>query len=601
MSRSVLVPVLTLLPVLSAWASPTGPVAAATPAARTDLRELLRDPVFQEKLRRWRSMSDAERSRVKSRYEQWRRLPELQRDCLRMSWARFRALKPEQQATAQAWFRDLPEEQRRSLKQVASRAYSFARMHQIPLHQFAGWVRNQPRDEIARVLQLPPDQRGEALQRLNRRFYEHILRNGKRSRPRSAASSRGGSACPVPARGLRRGSLPPTPRGSRRRRSFPIPPPDPPRPRAPTGAPCRRIIYVRRPVYSESGAGPHYGEAEMRIRVVTWASIAILLPLGVEAQRGGGGIRGGGGYGFGDNVPPPTWAASLESAFGQQKPIILYVCPALEAEDDYPGAFRNPEVSKASRAAAVFVRLPFKTGDPVIKERRIVSAPCLLGLDWFGNEWHRSASVSQSVVKEYIRLIPQEVAAYGEALARLLDQAKAREEKEDVKGALVAYKKLALEKRVGFEPITTARTKLKELGEKAIQDAVLLLTDPEKEKQGMQDLSSLSRDLSGTAVGALARLAQLKHGLAEAKDIRSRIPEIQKIAALEGDEYGEVRTVASSLVELLEGYGQARIEDALRKAGRGENDTAKTLLRQIQGDFAGLKVSDRAKEEMAKL
>jgi hypothetical protein len=49
-------------------------------------------------------------------------------------------------------------------------------MQQIPLHHFTSWVRNLPREELDRLRRLPADQRAEAVQRLNRRFYDHILR-----------------------------------------------------------------------------------------------------------------------------------------------------------------------------------------------------------------------------------------------------------------------------------------------------------------------------------------------------------------------------------------------------------------------------------------
>jgi hypothetical protein len=341
---------------------------------------------------------------------------------------------------------------------------------------------------------------------------------------------------------------------------------------------------------------------------MAWALVALAIVsvgLPAEAQRGGvggGGLGGGGlggGYGgYGTVVPPPRWADSLESSFGQEKPVILYVQPPTEGED-VPGAFKNPEISKASRESALFVRIPFKSGDPVIKEHKITAPPCLLGFDWFGNEWHRSTSISQSVIKEYLHLIPEEVARYGEMVEKLLAQAKAREEKEDPKGALSIYRKLAQERRKGFPAIATGREKFKSLGDKALQDAVTLLGT--KERDGISELNALSSSFAGTPVGAAAKLALLKHGLEEAKDLRSRILEIQKLAALEGPEMAEVVTAAKALLEQIEGYGQVRIQDAKKKADRGDVDAAKTLLRQIMGDFPGLKVATQAKEDLAKL
>jgi hypothetical protein len=315
------------------------------------------------------------------------------------------------------------------------------------------------------------------------------------------------------------------------------------------------------------------------------------------AQRGGGGFGGGRG-GFGEETPPPRWAESLESSFGQEKVVILYVQPPTEG-DDLPGAFKNPEISRASRDTAVFVRIPFKSGDPVIKEHKIAAAPCLLGFDWFGNEWHRSASVSQSLIKEFLRLIPEEVARYGEMVEKMLAQAAAREEKGDLKGALSIYRKLASEKKKGFPATVAGREKCKSVGEKVVQDALTLLGT--KERDGLSELSALSSSFAGTPVGAWAKLAQLKHGLEEAKDLRNRIPEIQKIASLEGEDLSEVAAAAKSLLEQIDGYGQVRLQDARKKADRGDLDAAKALYRQIIGDFSGLKTAAQAKEEMAKL
>jgi len=337
----------------------------------------------------------------------------------------------------------------------------------------------------------------------------------------------------------------------------------------------------------------------LAVALVALAVVSAGLPA--EAQRGGGGIgggRGGGFGGYGEETPPPRWAESLESSFGQEKPVILYIQPPTEGED-LPGAFKNPEISRASRETALFVRIPFKTGDPLIKELKITAYPCLLGFDWFGNEWHRSPSVSQSLIKEFLRLIPEEVARYGEMVEKMLAQAKAREEKEDLKGALGIYRKLAQEKRKGFPAIAAGREKFKSLGEKVVQDAMTLLGT--KERDGLAELGNLSGTFSGTPIGAAAKLAQLKHGLEEAKDLRSRIPEIQKLAALEGEEMAEVVAGAKALLEQIEGYGQVRLQDAKKKADRGDVDVAKTLFRQIIGDFPGLKVAAQAKEELAKL
>jgi hypothetical protein len=343
----------------------------------------------------------------------------------------------------------------------------------------------------------------------------------------------------------------------------------------------------------------------MRFSCLVAAAIACILPLSVDARPGGGGGRGGtfgGGRGFdGDEVPPPTWAASVESALGQQpKPVIVYVSPPLETDRNLPGAFRNPEVSRASRGSAVFVRIPFKVGDATLKKYRVRQAPCLIGLDWYGNEWHRTARLSQNIVKEYIRLIPEEVARYEDSLELTLARAKTYEEKEDVRGALRIYKQVALEEKKGFAAIATARDRLKSLGGLAVGDAVALASDPKTEKKGLQALTGLQRDLNGTVIGAWAELSLLKHGMAEASDLRRRIPKIQKIAGMEEEEYGEVATAAKGLLEQIEGYGQIRLDDALRKAGRGQVNEARDLLRQIMGDFPGLKVSERAKEELTK-
>jgi hypothetical protein len=332
----------------------------------------------------------------------------------------------------------------------------------------------------------------------------------------------------------------------------------------------------------------------------------LFVPLLAEARPGGGGgrIRGlgggrGGGFGLEDEVPPPTWADSLDSAVNQQKPVIIYVAPPADSADEVPSAFKNPDVSKASRESAVFVRIAFKPSDPVIKERKVTSAPCLLGLDQYGNEWHRSVSVSQAVVKDFIQTIPVESTQYAEMLDRLLEQAKAREEKGDLKGALSIYRRLAAEKRKGYAPIATGREKFKSLGEKVVQDAVALLST--KEREGMQELTNLSREYTGTPVGSWSKLALLKYKIEDAKDLRSRIPDLLKLAALEGEESAEIVTAAKALLEQIEGYGQARLQDAVKKGERGETDLAKNLLRQIMGDFAGLKVAKQAQEQLAKL
>src|SRR5512137_1061722 len=103
-----LLPALLLVAATVAVAAPAGPAASPAPrlaaagaqdpeAVRpADPRELLKDPAFQEKLKRWRAMPEAEKARLRDRYEQWKRLAPPRRATLQMSWSRFRELPTDQ-------------------------------------------------------------------------------------------------------------------------------------------------------------------------------------------------------------------------------------------------------------------------------------------------------------------------------------------------------------------------------------------------------------------------------------------------------------------------------------------------------------------------
>ena len=320
------------------------------------------------------------------------------------------------------------------------------------------------------------------------------------------------------------------------------------------------------------------------------------LPAAAGPAGGGGGV---GGRGFLDDTEAvtPTWRYNLESALGRQRPVLLYVHPVVETGT--PSFLRLPDIARASRDAFVFVRMPFKPGEPLFKDLNVTGAPTVLVLDTYGNEWRRAATLSQNSIKDLLRFVPEEIARYIETLDRSLGQAKSREEKGDDRGALLIYKRIAAETKKGYEQIAAAREKLRQLGDKRLADAVALLSG--NERGGLQELEGLAREYADTPLGARARLALLAHGIEEASDLKARIAEIQKLSGLDGEEYAAVAKESKEMLDALEVYGGTLVEHALRKAKRGDAESARAILRRVSSDFAGTKAARQAGEELAKL
>jgi thioredoxin-like negative regulator of GroEL len=184
-------------------------------------------------------------------------------------------------------------------------------------------------------------------------------------------------------------------------------------------------------------------------RSVSLALAALLAAAALHAGAGPAPPPRSGSAGNGGNTDDPTntavprWAADLKAALGKGKPVLLYV----HASNEFalPSALKTPESAQASRGAFLFVRMPFGASEASLKDLNVVSAPVVLALDSRGNEWKRLASPTQTAIKDLLRNVPDEIARYEETVGRLADQARGREEKGDMRGALLILRKLAEE------------------------------------------------------------------------------------------------------------------------------------------------------------
>jgi hypothetical protein len=326
--------------------------------------------------------------------------------------------------------------------------------------------------------------------------------------------------------------------------------------------------------------------------------LVVLLGAPAWTAPAGGGAGGRGGFFEDPEAVTPTWSRhDLKTALGENKFVLLYVHPV--SDPVIPTFFRHADIATASRSAFVFVRMPFKAGDPLLKELNVTAAPAVLGLDPYGNEWRRATSYSQNGVKDILRAVPEDVSRYVEALDRSLAQAKAREEKGDDRGAVQVYRRLALETRRGYEQIVVAREKAAQLGDRRLRDAIAGLAT--NERTAVEALEYLVREGGDTQTATGARLALLRHALDQGAEVRSRLPEIQKIADLPGEDVAPVAKEAQALLASIEIYADSLVVQALRKAKRGETDAAKALLRRVASDFAGTKAAKQAADEVSRL
>ena len=331
------------------------------------------------------------------------------------------------------------------------------------------------------------------------------------------------------------------------------------------------------------------------------AGLLLATALGGAAGAGpaGGGAGGGRGGLFEDpETVNPTWSRhDLKGAYGENKYILLFVHPL--GDPSTPSFFRHPDIATASRSAFVFVKMPYKPGDALLKELNVTGTPTVLGLDQYGNEWRRVTNFSQNGIKDLLRFVPEDVSRYIETLDRSLAQAKAREEKGDERGALQIYRRMASETRRGYEQLAAAREKAGQLGDRRLRDALASLAA--NEKAGLQELETLAREAADTPSGAGARLALIRHAVDQAGDVKARVPELQKLADLDGNDFAAVVKDAQALIASIESYGDSLVSLALRKAKRGQADSAKTLLRRVVANFAGTRTAKQAGDEMSRL
>jgi hypothetical protein len=154
--------------------APVLPSVEGTAQKRADPKTLLQDPAFREKLRRWQTMSEADRARLTSSYEQFKTLPNWQRENLMTHWAQFRSLPSDEQAAAKMWYGKLPSDGRASLQQCARRVQDFTRTNPLPLGLFTRWLREIRPDVVVHVRQLPPEERADVLRPVVRQYHEYL-------------------------------------------------------------------------------------------------------------------------------------------------------------------------------------------------------------------------------------------------------------------------------------------------------------------------------------------------------------------------------------------------------------------------------------------
>jgi hypothetical protein len=323
----------------------------------------------------------------------------------------------------------------------------------------------------------------------------------------------------------------------------------------------------------------------------------LVFTLGLAAAAAP--VPGGGGRGglYDDEVPAPRWESDYKGALNEKKMVVVYVQPP--GEIGTPNFLRHPDIARASRDVVNFVKLTFKATDPLAKELKVTSAPTMLFLDEYGNEWRRPSSLTQSTVRDLLRLVPEEINRYVETLDRSLEQAKGREDKGDDRGAVAMYRKIAAETRRGYEQIATAREKTRQLSEKRLKDAAALLATDEKD--GLQEFTNIARDYGEGPIGMRARLVLLRYAIEQNGELKGRLSDLQKLADLDGEDFAAVAKDAQDLIACIEAYGESLLGHAQRKAKRGDAESARAVYRRVVSDLSGTKAARQATDEMSKL
>lgn len=270
------------------------------------------------------------------------------------------------------------------------------------------------------------------------------------------------------------------------------------------------------------------------------AAATLLFVLGLSSVTWAQGF----GRDFGRGYDRVEWYPNLERAmtgqpldrgfggFGrrmdevEKKYIFVYVRPISEDRD--PNEFQTSEVLNASRGAWCFVKMDFDKDNPQLKAWGIGRAPAILGCDLKGNDFLKSAALSNDQIKRVITGTPEEVQRYEQKLRadfaaalKLLGSDEAR--------AVKLLSEIVAKGKHGYKEVGDAQAKLNEHAEGSFKRGEL--AESVSFDAGVEYFDEVARVYKGTPPGVRAeiRSARLDHERGNTKKAADRLQAVTKL------------------------------------------------------------------------
>ncbi len=369
------------------------------------------------------------------------------------------------------------------------------------------------------------------------------------------------------------------------------------------------------------------------MKTTTIAFLGLLLFAGQAYAQGFGG--GGGGWGRGrgpgaggnpnggmpNNGPgsnngmpnrpsdmgrgPETsvpWAESIEDAVdragSEKQNVLLWVHESGQSE--LP-ALANREVHDLIENQWVLTRQSFSKKSEKIVELKITSAPTLLAMDRYLNDFGRlRTSPGSTQLEGFLRTAQKSIDEFVRQLEESWSKAQDHLKAKNEPAAIKLLVEIVLSGKKGYPKLALAKEKLTEIAEGQFKLSEALLAKPETEKDGANLLESVAKLFKGTPASAEAELRLARYALTQ-RNIPGFMARVERVSKLDVGTFKEEIQKASALLEEFVSGGIEEIRKAIQFGIDGDLDQAKTKIERIRKDYNGTPVAKHATDVLKDL
>ncbi len=212
---------------------------------------------------------------------------------------------------------------------------------------------------------------------------------------------------------------------------------------------------------------------------------------------------------------------------GEKKYILVYVRPLAEQRD--PGEFQSQEVLSAAQGSWNFVRMEFDRDNAHIKAWGLKTAPALVTCDMKGNDFMKSATLSNDQVKRVLGGTPEMIQRYEQKIRADLAAALKALTTDEARGVKLLGDIVATGKH-GYKEVADAQAKLNEHSEASFKRGEL--AESVGPDAGVEYYDEVARIYKGTPPGVRAeiRACRLDH---ERGNTRKAVERLQALLKLD--------------------------------------------------------------------